>query len=658
MCGIAGFVELKEKRSPEKNERIAGAMADAIRHRGPDDHGVWSDPAQRLWLSHRRLAIIDLTTAGAQPMETPDGLACICYNGEIYNARDLKPELDAAGYRFRGHSDTEVLLYACHLWGPERAAQRLIGMFAFAYWDGRSDRLTLVRDRVGKKPLYWSATGTGLIFASELLPMMIHPECPRDIDHASVSEYLRTLYISAPNSILAGVSKVEPGGFVTFELGSGVVSQGRYWNLLDVAIGAIANPFTGSPEDAAEEAERLLVDATGIRMISDVPLGALLSGGIDSSVVVAMMARESGSVRTFSIGYSDPEFDESGDAERIAAHLGTAHTTLRIEARDAMAVIPDLPRIFDEPFADVSQIPTYLVSKLAREHVTVALSGDGGDEVFAGYNRHVAANGLLPNIAAIPASVRTAVSRSLTLLAPDQWQSLLNFLPSGKKPRLAGEKLHKLAGLLGAEPREQYRHLVSQWQDPESVIVGGAQRPTQIDDPVIAASFPDRVAHMRYLDLATYLPGDILTKVDRATMAVSLEARAPLLDHRLIEFSFRVPSSTHLRNGESKWLLRRILSRYVPATLTDRPKMGFGVPIGDWLRGPLRPWAEEYLSEQRLESTGLLRAAPIRALWRRHLDGRINAPYQIWPVLMLLAWLDTYSSDARAALSERPRKVA
>jgi asparagine synthase (glutamine-hydrolysing) len=439
---------------------------------------------------------------------------------------------------------------------------------------------------------------------------------------------------------------------LTFDLASRQTSRSAYWSVLDAAERGFAAPFAGTPEDAVDEAEALIGDAVRLRMVSDVPLGAFLSGGIDSSTVVAMMQRHgAGATRTFSIGYTETDYDEAVYARAVAAHLGTRHTELILTPGDALAVIPGLPVMFDEPFADMSQIPTYLVSKLAREHVTVALSGDGGDEVFAGYNRHIAAGGLLKRLALLPRPARIAMAKLMRALPPHRWQALLTPIPSSVRPRAVGEKLHKLADLLDLDEQAQYRRIISQWEDPTAIVIDGPERLGPMDDPSLRRRFPDIVSYMRYLDLVTWLPGDILTKVDRASMAVSLEARAPLLDHRLVEFSFRVPSSIHLRNGEGKWVLRRVLERSVPAALFERPKMGFGIPMGQWLRGPLRDWAEALLDEDRLRSTGLLRPEPVRVLWQRHLAGQTNAQYQLWPVLMLLAWMETWLSQASPAPS-------
>jgi asparagine synthase (glutamine-hydrolysing) len=566
----------------------------------------------------------------------------------MYNAAELRPELEAAGYRFRGHSDTEVLLYGCQHWGVERTLARLNGMFAFAYWDEAERALTLARDRLGKKPLYFAQTPKSFLFASELRPLMLHPDCPRDIDQSSVASLLRTHYIAAPFSIFRGVQKLEAGEMLLVK--GGELSRRRYWSLLERAEAAMRGPWTGSADEAVDAAEALISDATRMRLVSDVPLGALLSGGVDSSVVVAMMQRHSsGAARTFSIGYTEEEYDEAPHARAVADHLGTKHTELIVEPSDVLAVIPSLPDVFDEPFGDMSGVPTYLVSKLAREYVTVALGGDGGDEVFAGYNRHVAAAGLLRHLGALPRPARLALARMMRSLPPDRWQSLLAPLPG--RPRAVGEKIHKLAQLLSGDEQDHYRSLISNWPNPASVVINGPERLGALDEAGLRERFPDPVAFMRYLDLATWLPGDVLTKVDRASMAVSLEVRAPLLDHRLVEFSFRIPSSIHLRNGESKWLLRKVLERSVPRELFERPKTGFGIPMDKWLRGPLRDWAESLLSHERLVGTGLLRPDPVRDLWRRHLSGAVNAQYQLWPVLMLQAWIERWQSSVSRAVS-------
>jgi asparagine synthase (glutamine-hydrolysing) len=647
MCGIAGFVDFASARSHSANDALATAMGEAMRHRGPDGAGIWSGP-DGLWLSFRRLAILDLSPAGNQPMATADGRGVLIFNGEAYNAADLKPELEAAGYRFRGHSDTEVILNGCHHWGVADTVSRLIGMFALAYWDERQRTLTLVRDRLGKKPIYWFQTPRSFAFASEIRPLLRHEDCPRKIDLNSVAELLRVHYVPAPHSIYEGIHKLEPGTLMTFNLRSRSFETSTYWALAANVSRALGNPFAGSDEEAVLETERLLLDATRLRLISDVPLGAFLSGGTDSSLVTALM-QEVGSrpARTFSIGYAQAEYDEAEDAASVARHLGTDHTSFIVEPADVMAVIPDLPTLFDEPFADPSQIPTYLVSRLARQSVTVALTGDGGDEVFGGYNRHVAAQGLLRRLGRLPRSIRAGLSAAMTAVPPDRWQQLLGVVPDRVRPRAVGEKLHKLAPLLQLAERDQYRHLVGHWQNPGEVVRLERPRPSQLD-LVPELEFADPTARMRYLDLATYLPGDILTKVDRASMAASLETRAPMLDHRLVEWSFRLPTSVHIRNGNGKWLLRKLLEKRLPRNLFERPKTGFGVPIGEWLRGPMRDWAEELLDERRLRQCGLIEPVPVRTLWHRHLAGDTNGQYLLWPVLMLMAWIHAYPTPTRS----------
>jgi asparagine synthase (glutamine-hydrolysing) len=643
MCGIAGFVDFASARSPSANRVLAGAMGEAMKHRGPDGAAIWSGP-DGLWLSFRRLAILDLSEAGDQPMVTPDGQGVLIFNGEAYNAAELKPELEAAGYRFRGHSDAEAVLYGCHHWGVARTVQRLIGMFAFAYWDGRRKNLTLARDRLGKKPIYWFRTQRSFAFASELRPLLLHEDCPREIDRNSVADLLSFHYVPAPYSIFGGVQKLQPATLLTLDVAGRSVKTETYWDLSQQVSRALQDPFAGTDDEAIAETERLLLEATRLRLISDVPLGAFLSGGIDSSLVTALMQEVGGArARTFSIGYRQADYDEAEDAAKVAGHLGTEHTSFIVEPADVMAVIPDLAAIFDEPFADPSQIPTYLVSRLAREEVTVALTGDGGDEVFGGYNRHVAAHGVLRRLSRLPTPMRAGLSAAMTALSPAAWQRLLNLVPVRARPRAAGEKLHKLAPLLQLDERGQYAHLVRNWQDADAVARLDSRRPAPLD-LVAELDFPDAVSRMRYLDVATYLPDDILTKVDRASMAASLETRAPCLDHRLVEWSFRLPSSLHLRDGRGKWLLRKILEKRVPPSLFERPKTGFGVPIGEWLRGPLREWAEHLLDERLLRETGLIDPAPVRSLWQRHLAGTTNGQYLLWPVLMLMSWLDAYAT--------------
>lgn len=579
-------------------------------------------------------------------MISPDGRHVIVYNGEIYNAPELKTDLEAEGVRFRGHSDTEVLLHACIRWGVVRALQRCAGMFAFALWNTKTRQLALARDRLGKKPLYFAKIGNGLIFGSELRALMQHPHCPREIDGKAVASLLRFAYIPAPHSIFAGVQKLPPATILTVDGDTGDYTSQTFWNLAEVMQTGSGSVIDTAADGIVQDVLELLRKCTSQRLMSDVPLGAFLSGGIDSSLVTALMQEASRSpIKTFSIGYDDPDYNEAGHAAKVAAHLGTDHTELIVSPGDAMKVIPELASIYDEPFADSSQIPTFLVSRLAREQVKVCLSGDGGDEVFFGYNRHVAAYGLLGRLQALPQPVRNGLAGVMTMLSPDAWQALLRPLPASLQPRMVGEKIHKLASVMTLSPEQQYKRLSSQWWSPLDAIGSASEYATQIDAPLPACLGRDPAAAMRYLDLCTYLPGDILTKVDRATMAVGLEARSPLLDHRLIELSCRIPTSVHLTQGQGKWILRQILGKYVPQNLFERPKMGFGIPIGHWLRSDLRDWAEDLLSQRSLGQTALLNVDAIRKVWNEHLSGKTNNQHQLWTVLMFQAWVRKWHNE-------------
>jgi asparagine synthase (glutamine-hydrolysing) len=642
VCGIAGLLD----DGARDLRPLVGAMTETISHRGPDDEGVWADAEAGVALGSRRLAVVDLTEEGHQPMVSASGRYVVAFNGEIYNHLDLRRELEGLGHAFRGRSDTEVLLEAVDRWGPRGALERSNGMFALALWDRRERRLTLARDRLGEKPLYYGRLGGGFGFASELKALRAHPGFRGGIDRDALAMFLRHKYVPAPGSIYRGIRKLPPASMLTIDPAvPGEPTPVAYWSAAEVARGGTADPFSGSAEEAEEALDELLRDAVARRMIADVPLGAFLSGGVDSSTVVALMQAQSGRpARTFTIGLHDPAYDESGDARRVAEHLGTDHTELVVTPEEAMAVIPALPEIYDEPFADSSQIPTYLVSRLAREHVTVSLSGDGGDEVFGGYNRYLWADAMWRRFGWMPAPLRRAVSGTLRSVSPRGWDTLLSrlgpVLPSSARQRVPGEKIHKLARALRAErPDGVYRSLTSHWQDPGAVVLGanGKAGPNGFD----GAGLPGLTRRMMYADTVTYLPDDILVKLDRATMAVSLEGRVPYLDHRVVEFAWRLPLEMRARDGQGKWLLRRVLDRYVPRELVDRPKMGFGVPIGSWLRGPLRDWAESLLDPVRLGRQGYLDPRPVRAAWADHLSGRWNRQYELWDVLMFQAWLET-----------------
>jgi asparagine synthase (glutamine-hydrolysing) len=637
MCGISGFWTRSAPGNAEAAAALAGRMADALRHRGPDDGGVWSDPAAGLHLSFRRLAIIDVSAAGAQPMRSASGRFMVCYNGEIYNAPALRAELAPPG-GWRGHSDTEVMLAAIEAWGLERTLSRVVGMFAVALWDRETQQLTLIRDPLGKKPLYWALFGDTLLFGSELRALRVHPAFRGEIDRDALALYMRHGCYPHPHTAYRGVHQLPPGQMLTVGA-QGPPKLASHWSLADVVTKGAADPFTGTGAEAVDRLDVVLGQAVRERMVSDVPLGAFLSGGYDSSAVVALMQRASGRpVKTFSIGFHEAGYNEAAHAKAVAAHLGTDHTELYVTATEALAVIPKLPDIYDEPFADASQIPTFLVSQMARQHVTVALSGDGGDEVFAGYNRYVQAQRFARFAGGIPGGVRSAVGKGLTSLSPSAWDRIAAAVPQRLRPRQAGDKLHKLAAVAGLDGDAFYHRLVSQWHEVDDILPGARRAVTAANDPAIARLLPDFVARMQARDTLSYLPDDILTKVDRATMAASLEARAPLLDIRVLQFAWSLPGHMKLRGRETKWILRQLLYRHVPRALVDRPKMGFAVPIDVWLRGPLREWAEHLLSEHRLRDGGLFAPGPIRQRWSEHLSGRRNWQYALWPVLMFEAW--------------------
>ena len=650
MCGFCGFLAESESRTPAGPEDVARRMADTIAHRGPDGDGVWADKAAGIALGHRRLAIVDLSPLGRQPMLSADGRWVIAYNGEIYNFQDLRAELEAAGHGFRGHSDTEVLVEACAAWGVERTVKRLVGIFAFALWDRRDRTLYLVRDHLGVKPLYWARMGGTLLFGSQPKALRAHPAFHAEIDRDALAAYMRFSYVPAPHTIHKGVFKLEPGSILTVRPGK-EPERTVYWDLGEAARAGIGNRQSLPDEDAADALESLLKDAVGRQMMADVPLGAFLSGGIDSSTVVALMQAQSDRpVRTFTIGFGEGDYDEAAHARAVAAHLGTEHTELRVDAAHALDAIPRLPEFYDEPFADSSQIPTLLVSEMTRRSVTVALSGDGGDELFAGYNRYFWAPAVWRRIGRLPAGLRRGAAGLVRSVPPQGWDALFGLVPQSRRPRQPGDKLHKLAGVLGAaDPDALYRRLVSQWDDPDSLVPGGREPRGRLWDDGVAAAMPDFVERMQYLDSVTYLPDDILAKVDRASMGVSLEARVPLLDHRVVEHAWRVRLSQKIRNGQGKWLLRQVLYRHVPRELIERPKSGFAVPIDTWLRGPLRAWAEDLLDERRLRSDGYFDPAPIRACWAEHLAGTRNNQHRLWSVLMFQAWKQHWGTASTAA---------
>ena len=641
MCGIAGVL-ISAEGARARLDRDATAMADCMAHRGPDDHGLWSDAEAGVALTHRRLSIVDLSPAGHQPMISADGRYIITYNGEVYNFQELRAELEARGVKFRGRSDTEVMLEAFAVNGIAPTVKRLIGMFTIGVWDRRERTLTLVRDRLGIKPLYWAKTDGLFLFGSELKALRAFPGWTPRIDRAAVAAYMRHNYIPAPHSIYEGVRKLEAGAILTLPWG-GEPRIERFWDARAVAKAGMADPLDASDAELTDRLEALLGDAVKRRMVADVPVGAFLSGGIDSSTVVALMkAAKAGPVRTYTIGFEMPGYDEAEHSRAVAAHLGTEHTELTVTAREALDVIPMLPDMYDEPFADSSQIPTYLVSAMTRKHVTVALSGDGGDELFAGYNRYQLTARMWRSFALMPRPMRHALASMITAVPADRWTQMASVVPGSMRPRQAGDKLHKFAATLACNGEtELYRRLITHWE-PSEVVLDAQEAKGALWDATVDTEFPGLLERMQFLDLVTYLPDDILTKVDRASMAVALEARVPLIDHRVVEFAWRLPRAAKIRGGVSKWLLRQVLYRHVPKALVERPKMGFAVPLGDWLRGPLRGWAEELLAEPRLRQAGFFDAARVRQVWSDHLSGRRNHQYMLWNVLMFEAWRDRW----------------
>jgi asparagine synthase (glutamine-hydrolysing) len=640
MCGIAGVL-ISSTASRARLERDALAMADSLAHRGPDDHGIWTDLDAGVALTHRRLSIVDLSPAGHQPMISAGGRFVITFNGEIYNFQDIRPELEARGCKFRGHSDTEVMLEAFATYGIAPTVKRLIGMFTIAIWDRHERTLTLIRDRLGIKPLYWANIGGLFLFGSELKALRAHPDWTPRIDRNALASFMRHNYIPAPHSIYEGVRKLEQGTILTISAGAEPHIE-AFWDARSVAKAGLANPVQGSDKELTDQLEALLLDAVKRRMVADVPVGAFLSGGIDSSTVAALMkASNTGPVQTYSIGFEQPGYNEAAHAAAVARHLGTQHTEMTVTSQNALDVIPHLPEYYDEPFADSSQIPTYLVSAMTRRHVTVALSGDGGDELFGGYTRYQFASRLRA-LRLLPNPLRAAMAHMITAVPADRWSQLLSFIPEAIRPRQVGDKLHKFAAVLPCNSdTDLYRRLVTLWE-PDQVVLRAHEPNGVLLDPKIDTDFPDLLPRMQFLDLITYLPDDILTKVDRASMAVALEARVPLIDHRVVEFASRLPRAAKIRGGVSKWLLREVLYRHVPKELVERPKMGFGVPLGNWLRGPLRSWAENLLAEQKLREGGYFDPAAVRRVWDDHVRGGRNREYMLWNVLMFQTWRDRW----------------
>lgn len=648
MCGIAGYWRARPLGGEARG--IVEAMTSAIAHRGPDDSGAWFDEAAGIALGHRRLSIIDLSAAGHQPMVSPSGRYVTIYNGEIYNHRELRAELEGLGAapNWRGHSDTEVMLAAFDHWGIAAGLERLNGMFAFAIWDRQTRTLTLARDRLGEKPLFYGRMGETFLFGSELKALTVHPDFERRLDRDALTAFLRYNYVPAPHCIWQGMRKLLPGHLLEIrDSGRDVGTSRAYWDFRTVAVRGAASPLADGPA-LADELEGLLKGAVLRRMEADVPLGAFLSGGIDSSLIVSLMqAQSERPVRTFTIGFEDKTYDEAVHAKAVARHLGTEHIELYVSAADALALVPRLPRIWDEPFSDSSQIPTQLVSALTRDHVTVALSGDGGDELFGGYSRHVIGIGLMALGRRLGPGASGLLGRLLRSRAGLAAATrLVGLLPASRRHLALADRLPKIAHALEARsPEALYRRLVSHVEFPERIVIGGHEPAGAFADG--APDFADYRQTMMYLDTLTYLPDDILTKVDRASMSVSLEARVPFLDHHVVEYAWRLPMSAKIRDGRGKHILRDILDKYVPRALIDRPKTGFAVPIESWLTGALRDWAEALLDETRVRSEGFFEPSVVRDLWSRQLRGG-GHHVQLWDLLMFQAWwADQAGSGAR-----------
>ena len=649
MCGITGIFRDNACANSDLGQAVAD-MAKAIHHRGPDSSGVWCDEQQGIALGHQRLSILDLSPAGHQPMHSVSERYTMAFNGEVYNHLSIRSELEHAGLApsWHGHSDTETLLASFAAWGVLATLQRAVGMFAIALWDHETHQLTLARDRLGEKPLFYGWVQGAFVFGSELKALRAYPAFDNEINRDVLALFLVHCSIPAPYSIYQNIFKLEPGCMLSLDhkqVSSRLVEPEAYWTLADVARSGLSSPIE-SESEALTTLENTLKEAVALQAIADVPLGAFLSGGVDSSTVVALMQTQSSRpVQTFTIGFEEAAFDESPHARAVANHLGTDHHELRVTALDAQRVIPLLPGIYDEPFADSSQIPTFLVSQAARQHVTVALSGDGGDEMFGGYNRYVQGPKIWNHFSWMPKLFRQGLGAGVQQLPIAGLDKFASMLPTSYRMASFGHKVHKLGSRLKevSNVDELYRSLVTEWPQALGVVRGASYLPTILDNPTVTTDILNAEHRMMLWDSLNYMPDDILTKVDRAAMSVSLETRVPFLEHRVVELAWRLPLDMKIRNGQGKWALRQVLYKYVPQELIERPKMGFGIPVGQWLRGPLRDWAEGLLDEARLLREGYLLPGPIRKMWDQHLSARYDWTTRLWAVLMFQAWLEENS---------------
>ena len=647
MCGIAGFWRSSADQTADWLEDTGSTMSNTLVHRGPDDKGMWVDPEVGVALGHRRLSIIDISIAGHQPMVSADGRYVISYNGEVYNFQELRRKVEKLGHNFKGYSDTEVMLAAFVQWGVGASVKFLNGMFAFVVWDRKDRLLWLVRDRIGEKPLYYGVQNGTFFFASELKAIRANPEFKPEIDRDALASFLRFSYVPAPYCIYKGIKKLLPGHILCLKSPKNLTNSQPYWSLDKMMQNVTNNSFTGSEEEAVDELENRLKKTVKSRMISDVPLGAFLSGGIDSSTIVAMMQSQSDRpVNTFTIGFHEQDFNEAVHAKKVAEHFGTNHTELYITPQEAMAVIPKLPEMYDEPFADSSQIPTHLISVLARKHVTVSLSGDGGDELFAGYNRYILARKHWKLLKSLPFGLRKCLTGVMGLIGGKRFENIYRrfefTLPINSRISLPAEKYSKAENIISMSGiNEVYKRLVSIIYMPERYLLSGTEFSSQLDDLSLWKHSQDYIANMQKLDLLTYLPDDLLVKVDRASMAVGLETRVPFLDHELVEFVMGLPTDLKLKNGQGKHLLRKVLYRHVPKEIMERPKMGFTVPLGDWLKVPLREWARELIEPKRLKEEGYFKPDPVMNMWDEHLKNRANWGHQLWNLFMFQSWLES-----------------